>query len=37
MNYLVTTDKNVQRFRLPEDSGLEIIPPERLKLILDSS
>ncbi|VVB69300.1 Uncharacterised protein [uncultured archaeon] len=37
MNYLVTTDKNIQRFRHPEDSGLEIVPPERLKLILDSS
>lgn len=36
MDYLVTTDKNMQKFRLPEDSGLEIIPPERLKLILDS-
>jgi hypothetical protein len=37
MNYLVTTDKNMQRFMLPENSGLEIVPPERLKLILDSS
>jgi hypothetical protein len=35
MNYLVTTDKNMQRFRLPSGSGLEIIPPDRLKLILN--
>ena len=37
MNYLVTTDKNMQRFRLPKDSGLEIISPDRLRLLLDGS
>ena len=37
MDYLVTTDKNMQKFKLPEDSGLEIVPPDQLKLILDSS
>ena len=37
MNYLVTTDKSMQKFKLPDGSGLEIIPPDRLRLILDSS
>jgi len=35
MNYLVTSDKNMQRFKLPDDSGLEIIPPEQLRHLLD--
>jgi hypothetical protein len=36
MNYLVTSDKNMQRFNLPDNSGLEIIPPDQLKHLLDS-
>ena len=35
MDYLVTSDKNMQRFKLPDDSGLEIIPPEQLRHLLD--
>ena len=35
VDYLVTSDKNMQRFRLPDDSGLEIIPPERIRNLLD--
>ena len=37
MNYLVTTDRNMQRFNLPKGAELEIIPPDRFKLILDRS
>ena len=37
IDYLVTTDKNMQKFKLPEDPGLEIVPLDQLKLILDSS
>jgi hypothetical protein len=37
MDYLVTSDKNMQRFNLPDNSGLEIIPPDRLKHLLDRS
>ena len=37
VNYLITSDKNMQRFKLPDGSGLEIISPDNLKPLLDSS
>ncbi len=37
MNYLVTTDKTMQKFKLPEGSGLEIIAPAQLKIVLDGN